>query len=891
MTTVPRLAVRTASLLTLLTLLAGVPWLLIVTAGWPLPDHIPTGSEAGQWLTDPLPDTVYADAAAIAGWIIWAQFTAHVITALHRRDRSPRPGANTNRGPLRALAALLIAGVLAAPAQALAAPATTAPPTAATTHAIAAPPTDQPPAALRTAPAPTPGTVAASGNNTEIRYVVRGQRYHAIVRPTDTMSKIAKQWLGDSRRWPEICKLNLHRHYPKVGGTLRDCDLIYPKWDLRLPDDATPPATATPPAATRPSPATPAATTPAPSPAADLDQAPPAIAPPQAPPSPVSAAAPQQDASVTEHHARDVTDIKPAANQVGDGVQLPGGWTPVGLAAALAAAAALVLRRRRANYVPQTVTAELTDAPDPPTLPTVVGWIRHALRRRTTTTRSADDSTPDSIAAGGPTGAELAGAGALPLAAGLGLVGPGALDAARGMLVATLSSGHRDDPDAQGQAVMPTDTLQMLLGGAARTVTPIRRLHITDTIGEAVAHLEEEIIHRSRIIADAQTTEAADLHNPRAYAEPLPQLLLIAGTPDPRWHTRLATAVALGESVGIGTVIIGEWPRGTTLEVAADGTTDATGRRLAVLDTGTAAQALEILREAHGDAPAPAPLAPAQPQTAVPPRPAVRPQREECGQRPPVRIKVLGVPAVLDHAGRPAPRLRTAARELMVYLVMHRDGAAIDDIMEAIYPDATVTRAGERLSTDVANLRKVIRTVAGPSVDGGRIEPVTNSGGHYRLNADLVDADWWTIADEYAQIAAAPDDQHRLKHLHAALAEITGPLAQGCLYEWSTLDEERVRRAALTIYAQTAAMYAESDPHQARSLLNAACAVDPLSEELACRAMRAAAAHSDAGAVSHRLAVLTRDLHQAGLELSDDTARLAQQLLTDLTTEPGNNRL
>jgi two-component SAPR family response regulator len=249
-------------------------------------------------------------------------------------------------------------------------------------------------------------------------------------------------------------------------------------------------------------------------------------------------------------------------------------------------------------------------------------------------------------------------------------------------------------------------------------------------------------------------------------------------------------------------------------------------------------------------------------------------------------VKVLGTPAVLDRAGRPAPRLRTAARELMVYLVMHRDGAAIDDILEAIYPDATVTRAAERLSTDVANLRRVIRTVAGPTADGSRLEPVVNSGGHYRFNADVVDADWWTIVDEYAQVAAAPDEQHRLKHLRAALAEISGPLAQGCMYEWSTTDEERVRRCVLTIYAQAAAMYADTDPHQARTLLDAACAVDPLSEDLAIRAMRAAAAQGDADAVGYRLAILTRDLHQAGLELSEETSRIAQQLLTDLTTDP-----
>ncbi|MBO4210763.1 LysM peptidoglycan-binding domain-containing protein, partial [Micromonospora echinofusca] len=72
---------------------------------------------------------------------------------------------------------------------------------------------------------------------------VAEHQYIYVVERHDTLSTIAKQWLGDANRWPEICALNKHRHFAKgARGVLRDCDLIYPGWDLRLPADARPPA-------------------------------------------------------------------------------------------------------------------------------------------------------------------------------------------------------------------------------------------------------------------------------------------------------------------------------------------------------------------------------------------------------------------------------------------------------------------------------------------------------------------------------------------------------------------------------------------------------------------------------------------------------------------------
>jgi nucleoid-associated protein YgaU len=58
--------------------------------------------------------------------------------------------------------------------------------------------------------------------------LVAGRRYNYAGEPGDTLSKIALHWLGNVSRWPEICELNRHRHWPGIGGTLQDCDLVYP---------------------------------------------------------------------------------------------------------------------------------------------------------------------------------------------------------------------------------------------------------------------------------------------------------------------------------------------------------------------------------------------------------------------------------------------------------------------------------------------------------------------------------------------------------------------------------------------------------------------------------------------------------------------------------------
>ncbi|MEH1166414.1 LysM peptidoglycan-binding domain-containing protein [Micromonospora sp. CPCC 205539] len=886
-------------------------------------------------------------AAAVALWLLLATAVlSHAYAALARRAR----WTVTIRlpGPIRSLAAALLG----------ASAVTTA--TGVSAHAA-------PAASSADLPTAEPVSTAATSLSTHRTSVTPQAGHQGVpthtVRRGDTLSKIAERCLGDGNRWPEIFKLNRGTHFANVGGTLRNPDLIFPGWVLTMPTAGTPPETTPPrnPATKVPpqeSPAPPT-TNPTTTPGTTPHATPPAVAPGASatssaetprpptgddgvfvPPSPSVTAPPASDAagpatpsiapSPSTADRKDATtlpprsaDDRPSSSPRG-WVDIAGGAMGVGLAAALVYAVTMVWRRRRHRYRPTPITGPVLADADLTSPLAALTRLRHGVRRaaphlldrspdRGPTVReyiAAEVKPP--LSASGTSGAELAGVDALPVTAGLGLDGPAALDAARALLVATLTSGDTDDPGAQGRVVIPAATLATLLGVSAVDRNPMQRLAVTPTFAAALTLLEEEVIRRSRIAADREAAALFGQDEDWTY-ERLPQLLLIADIPDESWHPRLATAIRLGASVDIGAAVIGSWVDGTTLTVAADGTTaGGDGERVAVLDTAATANILTMLAEAHGDTepptPAPSPAAgqakppttslrrgddndPAEPERQGPPQQTRAP---EYGAIPPgsgiaaprVRARVLGEPAILDTDGMPVRGLRAKSLELFVYLVVHRGGASLGDIMEAIWPDVTVSRASERLSTCAANLRTTIRSTAQTSTalneDTPKIEPVINTGGRYHLDPNLLDVDWWTVEDAYARVATAVDDADRLAHLHAAMAAASGGLADGSTYEWIDTDREHARRRLVKMYAQAAGLHVGSDPAAALALYDRARALDPLSDELTRRAMRTAARLGDAVGVRERLVALRRELVDAGIDIDSDTEDLATGLLHGL---------
>jgi DNA-binding SARP family transcriptional activator len=799
----------------------------------------------------------------------------------------------------------------------------------------------------------------------------------------DWMVKVAQRFLGDEDRYVDIERLN--PQWERQDH--RFPDHWEPGWRVVLPADAhdagprrhaagrltvttapAPPTTTPPgrPQPTRPahtpspppprSPSTAPSASASPAPSTSLSPSPGEVVPqPTTPASPApSSASPSAGHSGSSPSSSNEPPANAPDTHDGHGVDLPGGWVALPLAAAVVAAATTVWRRRRHRYLPRPVRGEPLDDPDLQPLPSVVTRLRHAVREQTPELlrpptpasptvadyRTADAGHRPQLPPVGPSGLDLAGLADRVPPGGLGLVGPGAEAAARGLLVATLSAGTPADPDAKGQLIIPADALTTLLGADAVHVGDILRLTVTASLSEALTHTEELLIQRRRLLEDSDVPDLPAMRAADPYHPPMPPVLLLAETPPAELRARLTTTLHLGGPLQITAVLLGDWPRGNTLTVADDGRTVNTGSpRLSILDVPTTLHLLHTLREAHtgeptatapADSPAAAdlltpppltdasaeqtpetpthndddavdrPPAPATPDAAASTAvaaahtaadstedsaPATKNSQPRPARRQPVRIRLLGEPMILDRDGNPVPGLRHHARELLVYLAVHRGGADLSQIMEAFWPTATVRRASERLSTEAGDLRRRIRQAAGDR----DIQPVVNTGGRYHLNPDLVDLDVWRLVDTLRQAAATTDAAARGRLLRHAVDTHTGPLADGHDYDWIEQPREQLRRHGIRARLDLAALLADTQPREAADLTHTAAALDPINEDLARQAMRALARVGDADAVRAVLHQLRTALDDIDEEPSSETIALAAHLQRRISSRAGTD--
>lgn len=652
---------RTAAFTAAVLSTATVPVALAATGLW-VPE-LPSLAVARQWIAQPMSVglvIVLAAAAAVMLWLLLATaILAQAYAALARRlcwapaFRLP--------GPLQGLTAALLGATAV----------TTA--TGTTAHASPATTTSS------DLPAGGPATATPSRHHAgpDPRPAEPAPTY--TVRRGDSLCRIAERTLGDADRWPEIFALNRGTHFPTVGGTLRNPNLIYPGWTLALPADAAAPPTPHPPrkkaddhaphhhALPGTSPATP------PPPAADNKQK--ASAPGSATTAPgSSAAAPHTSSGETTGPAASATS-RPA-EQASRGVRLPSGsWVNLGLALAVVATVALVWAHRQRRYIPRALSARARlDDPELAPMPRVVGQIRRALRH-------AAASGADQPTAGGAGEAELRDEeperrdgvpvdvgdnpiGALnpaalalsdPLSprwppAGLGLTGPGAVAAARGFLTTALAAGI-DDPDARTQVLMPSGTAQALLGAAA-SLPRTPRLTVTADLDDALSVCEAQALHRARLLHQHDIDSVAALRAADPHEEPLPPLMLLADSTSIRQRrARITALLAQGHRLDIHGVLLGPWPDGDTIDVDADGTTtpadsdahhlsQSTGvGRLTVLNPAETLDLLAALAESHtGQPPTFTPADPApravSPRAAAGTAPAEKPPAISLGGTP-----------------------------------------------------------------------------------------------------------------------------------------------------------------------------------------------------------------------------------------------------------------
>jgi len=357
-------------------LLPGLPALLWVIGGFPLPTSPPSLAAIAAGLSRPDSGELLLRALLVTAWVGWAAFAVSVVVEALAQAHGRYAPRLPALAPVQQLAAWLVAAIaVTLPSTPLGLLATGGPPRPlATASAPRTPPVAAGQAAEKPADDASPSIAAVRSTEAATSQPPADPRKMYVVQPRhdghrDSLWAIAARHLGDPLRWREIAALNQGRLQPD-GRRLTDPHWIYPGWRLVMPDDAVDlPARGDPngqrpdgdltttaqpaPAGTRPGPdAAPALPT-APAPSRTASTCPPASRGDESAPTPGHSGADAPSSTADDDRRPQVPGIVGLAGA---------GLLAAGVLAALARLRAIQRRRRRTGQRPPRPATELLRA-------------------------------------------------------------------------------------------------------------------------------------------------------------------------------------------------------------------------------------------------------------------------------------------------------------------------------------------------------------------------------------------------------------------------------------------------------------------------------------------------------------------------------------------------
>ncbi|MEO3810763.1 BTAD domain-containing putative transcriptional regulator [Sphaerisporangium sp. B11E5] len=847
--------IRMLGVLVVLVLIeAGLPLMLARFAGWPLPRRLLAWDGIEHMLVSPIPDDALLKILACPLWLLWGAFTASLLVEIIAAVRGVEIHVPM-LGPMQTLAAGLIGSLAiavlpmdgAAMHHSQAGPATAA--VAAVTHELlpAAPVSE----ARRRTQAADPAPVH-------------------VVEPGDTLSKIAERKLGSPGMWGRIWRLNAHK-VQTDGQVFTDPDRIVPGWRLHLPRNTAHSHKATKPE--RPEGDT------SPSTVERRFPPPPAYPSPPVRP-PVQESTPAPDASPSSAQTPD------AVPQVVVTVELPsGGLVSLAFAAGISTAWAAARFHRRRRRIPPPLSSDIPADPetDPRPAPAVRALRRAHLRTYVERDQELPSDTalmraafsidvPDKLVAGrreDQTSVEIQ-----PSGLSLGLIGPGARDAARVIVLDLL----RQADNFRCEVIIGAHDAQDLFGAPQTelqaTADAIPGLTLVETAGTATDRFIQTHFTRSRMLVErgAEDIDTLRLADP---GEVLPAVVLVASLTDDLFDRGIGAILMSADRSGMGALLIGDWPAGTTCEVDQNGTVTSAGGPNAAhfsgaqlfhlpLQDGTAC--LRQLAEAAEDVSDAAPIEDASPE----------PGSATWAGTALIRLSILGRP-LIQAKGRPGTvALGGLQLQLLVFLALHPDGATRDEICVALWPDKAVDVG---VHNPLRHLRDALRSASGYADKGRRDAPFVKAHGNaYRLDPSLVSVDLWDFDTAVSEARTANDHTARLIALTRAADLCRGPLAQGLTCEW--IDEARTfqTRTQVDVLSQLASLQEEEKPEEALSILERILLLDPDPEDTWRRIIRLQIRLGRRSQARSTAALLQKYLQELGVQPTQETEKLLTEL-------------
>jgi DNA-binding SARP family transcriptional activator len=252
---------------------------------------------------------------------------------------------------------------------------------------------------------------------------------------------------------------------------------------------------------------------------------------------------------------------------------------------------------------------------------------------------------------------------------------------------------------------------------------------------------------------------------------------------------------------------------------------------------------------------------------AEPEREAVATHQPEEQIRP--RVLLLGSLAIPSERGR-RRRAPGPAHELIAYLALHPEGAARDQLLEALWPNESPQRSEQRLWQATKEARKLLD------------DAIVRDSGRYRLDRHRVDVDLDELEHLLAQADEATDELSEHELLEQALALFRGRPLEGSDFLWADGACRRLASVLLELLYRVAdSRLATCDARGALDAAEQGIAADNLNESFWRIALRAEAASGSREAIAARYAQLTKLLDvRLGLRPDRETRNLYRQLLS-----------
>lgn len=802
-----------SALLVIAVIVFGIPFALWTMAGWPLPHALPSTMNTVQWLTSSqLSDGAIIKILAVICWLSWTQLllslTFESIAAIRRRPARQLFAA----GPMQTIAANLIASVILLT---ITTPRASIVPLHPTEAVVMQPLVYASSSTQPADVAPTQSVTVETAEDLAPTYVVCHR---------DTLWGIAQTTLGAGNRWQEIFDLNRGRMQPD-GRSLTHARLIRPGWTLQLPSDAhiapSAPVTSTTGAITSPSVDVPPATVP-------IQTS--AVAPTQTDITTTTTLLPDglatsTNAAVTEQqHASQVAPPSPSPERRVSSSVVMSSATVIGVstAAGIAAASALLRLRRRRRYVP--VDPEPGIARRDPLLTDSIKRLAYASELRHD---DADLAAPSEVipAAGVVSIGEQDGDEVFVNLSSIGDVptaGKKSLDEARAMLIGLLAHRGADEVEA----IVVGEALSGELFGNTEPFPGLRRdLSLVDVLSD----MEITVARRSRMLEEAEVDdiEALRICWPE---EPVPTMAVFVNEVSDSLQARLDAIVDAGRRLGIALI---------SVETSTESNATRDGNQIIYTANRTSGlEMLDVLRRARivDDNAIEYPQIVAE---AFEPPEVASATSEKL-----VHISVLGPVGIRCGDREIESGMRTNSWELVAFLATRPNGVTKEFAMEMMWPTANQREAVVDFRAAVNSLRSELRELTGRK----DVQFVERVNGRYRLNADEINCDLWTLEAELGQSRQLAGDGRRatlvnIEHLYG------GPFAEGTEYLWAEECREDLCQRVLGALAALSQSYLDTDEVDlAIAALERAVEIEPSNEVVYVKLMKlhAQLGHDDA---------------------------------------------